>query len=53
MPEGKGLMLVILRYADEVRDVERYFESLTAEESRKQSPLAEELIEKQSGSFAP
>jgi DNA end-binding protein Ku len=29
-PHGKGLMLVILRYADEVRPAETYFEGITA-----------------------
>jgi hypothetical protein len=28
MPKDKGLMLVILRYADEARDRERFFDSL-------------------------
>jgi DNA end-binding protein Ku len=53
MPKGKGLMLTILRYADEVRDVERYFQSLGQEAKREAVALAEELIEKQTGPFEP
>jgi DNA end-binding protein Ku len=53
MPEGKGLMLVILRYADEVRDVERYFESIAGGAKPQTVALAKELIEKQSGPFEP
>jgi DNA end-binding protein Ku len=53
MPKEKGLMLVILRYADEVRDFERYFESLSTDAKPQAVKLAEELIEKQSGQFEP
>jgi DNA end-binding protein Ku len=53
MAQGKGLMLLILRYADEVRDVERYFEPLADEAKPQAVALARELIEKQSGSFEP
>jgi DNA end-binding protein Ku len=52
-PHGRGLMLSILRYANEVRDAEPYFEPLTAEPKADAVSLAVELIEKQSGRFEP
>lgn len=52
-PHGRGLMLSILRYANEVRDAEPYFETLTAEPKADAVSLAVELIEKQSGRFEP
>jgi DNA end-binding protein Ku len=53
MPRDKGLMLTVLRYADEVRDVERYFEDLDQEAQPQAITLARELIEKHSGPFEP
>jgi DNA end-binding protein Ku len=53
MPKGKGLMLTILRYADEVRDGERFFDSLGQQAQPQAVALAKELIEKQSGPFEP
>jgi DNA end-binding protein Ku len=53
MPKDKGLMLTILRYADEVRDVDRYFESLGKQARPQAIALAEDLIEKHSGPFEP
>jgi DNA end-binding protein Ku len=53
MPKGKGLMLTIIRYAHEVRDGERFFESLSQQAQPQAVALAEELIEKQSGTFEP
>ena len=53
MPHGKGLMLVILRYADEIRPAEPYFERITSEPQRDAVALATKLIEGTSGSFQP
>jgi DNA end-binding protein Ku len=53
MPSSNGLMLMILRYADEVRDVERYFEFLSTDAKPQAINLAEELIDKQSDPFEP
>jgi DNA end-binding protein Ku len=50
---GKGLLLSILRYANELRAHEPYFEGLTAEAKTDAVELAAELIEKQSGKFEP
>jgi DNA end-binding protein Ku len=50
---GKGLMLSILRYGDEVRTAEPYFERLTAKPSTEAVALASELIKRQSGRFEP
>jgi DNA end-binding protein Ku len=50
---GKGLLLSILRYANELRAHESYFESLTMEAKSDAVALAAELIEKQSGKFEP
>ena len=46
---GRGLMLSILRYANELRDPKAYFESIAAEPASDAVALAVELIEKQSG----
>jgi len=40
-----GLMLSILRYADELRDPKPYFENINAEPDREAVRLAKELIE--------
>ena len=52
-PHGKGLMLVILRYADEVRAAEPYFEGITAAPKADAVALATKLIEGTSGPFRP
>ena len=52
-PHGKGLMLVILRYADEVRAAEPYFEGITATPKADAVALATNLIEGTSGPFRP
>ena len=51
-PHDNGLMLVILRYAHEVREAEPYFERLTAEPKTEAIALAAELIELDRG-FRP
>jgi len=48
-----GLMLSILRYADELRDPKPYFESINTEPKREAVGLATELIESESGRFEP
>jgi len=48
-----GLMLSILRYADELRDPKPYFENINAEPDREAVRLAKELIETESGRFEP
>src|SRR5262245_29800609 len=51
---GKGLMLSILRYGNEVRDAEPYFERLTTKKLGAESvALAKELIKRMSGRFEP
>ena len=50
---GKGLMLVILRYAHELRDEKPYFDRVTAEPEKEAVALAAELIKRQSGKFEP
>jgi DNA end-binding protein Ku len=52
-PHGRCLMLVILRYADEVRAAEPYFEGITAEPKKEAVALATKLIEGTSGPFRP
>ena len=52
-PHGKGLMLMILRYADEVRDAEPYFERITSTPAADAVALATKLIEGTSGPFQP
>lgn len=52
-PLGRGLMLSILRYGNEVRQAEPYFDGITAEPAADAVALAVELIEKQSGRFEP
>src|SRR5262245_41716812 len=50
----KGLMLSILRYGNEVRDAEPYFERLTTKKPDTASvALAKELIKRMSGRFEP
>ena len=48
---GKGLMLSILRYAQELRDETPYFDRVKGEAEPEAVALAVELINKQSGKF--
>ena len=50
---GKGLMLSILRYGNEFRAAEPYFDKLTAKPTTESVALATELIERMSGRFEP
>jgi DNA end-binding protein Ku len=50
---GQGLMLSILRYGNEVRAAEPYFEGLTTKPDTEAVALASELITRQSGRFEP
>ncbi|MGA7546771.1 MAG: Ku protein [Methyloceanibacter sp.] len=50
---GRGLMLEILRYADEVRPAEPYFERIHAKPEADAVQLAKKLIEKETGPFEP
>jgi DNA end-binding protein Ku len=50
---GKGLMVSILRYGNEVRDAEPYFERLSAKPDTEGVALARELIKRMSGRFEP
>ena len=49
----KGLMLLILRYADELRKPEPYFDKIEAEPDADAVKLATDLIEQESGKFQP
>ncbi len=49
----KGLVLVILRYADELREPESYFDKFDAEPKADAVKLAVNLIEQRSGKFEP
>jgi DNA end-binding protein Ku len=49
----KGLMLVILRYEDELRKPEPYFDKLDTKVEANAVKLAVDLIEQQSGKFEP
>ena len=49
----RGLVLVILRYADELREPESYFDKLDAEPKADAVELAMNLIEERSGKFEP
>ena len=48
-----GLMLSILRYADELRDPKPYFDNINAELNKEAAGLAKELVEAESGKFEP
>jgi DNA end-binding protein Ku len=50
---GKGLMLSILRYGNEVRPAQSYFEGIAAEPKPDAVSLATELIKRMSGRFEP
>ena len=49
----KGLMLLILRYQDELRKPEPYFDKIEAKAETDAVKLAVDLIEQQSGKFEP
>ena len=49
----RGLVLVILRYADELRKPESYFDKLDAKPKAEAVELAVDLIEEHSGKFEP
>ena len=49
----KGLVLVILRYANELRKPETYFDKIDAKPKPDAVQLAVELVEKHSGKFEP
>jgi len=49
----KGLMLLILRYADELRKPEPYFDKIEAEPDAEAVKLAVGLIKQESGKFQP
>ena len=49
----KGLMLLILRYADELRKAEPYFNKIEAKADADAVKLATDLIEQESGKFQP
>src|SRR6185437_8302693 len=48
-----GLVLSILRYADELRDPKPYFENINAELNTEAVGLTKELVEAESGKFEP
>jgi DNA end-binding protein Ku len=50
---GKGLMLSILRYGNEIRPAKPYFEGLKSETKPNAVALAAELIKRLSGRFEP
>jgi non-homologous end joining protein Ku len=52
-PHKKGLVLVILRYADELRKPETYLEKIEAKPDVSAVKLAVDLIEQESGKFEP
>jgi DNA end-binding protein Ku len=49
----KGLMLLILRYADELRKPDSYFNKLTSETDTNAVKHATNLVEQESGKFEP
>jgi DNA end-binding protein Ku len=49
----KGLMLVILRYADELRKPEALFDNIEAKPDTNATKLAVDLIKQESGKFEP
>jgi DNA end-binding protein Ku len=53
MPQGKGLMVVILRYADELRQPDAYFEKLNEKVKDDAVKLAVNLIKDHAGKFEP
>ena len=53
MPQGKGLMVVILRYANELRQPDAYFEKLNEKVEDDAVKLAVNLIKDHAGKFEP
>ncbi len=51
--QGKGLVLMILRYADELKKLEPYFDKIDTKVEANAVKLAVDLIEQQSGKFEP
>jgi DNA end-binding protein Ku len=49
----KGLMLLILRYADELRKPDSYFDTIDAKADSDAVKLATNLVEQESGKFQP
>jgi DNA end-binding protein Ku len=49
----KGLMLVILRYAEELRKPEQFFDKMETKPDTKAVKLAVDLVEQESGKFEP
>ena len=53
-PRGKGIVLWTLRYGDEVRDEDTYFEAIGDEKADSEMmPLFEQLIKKQTKDWSP
>lgn len=53
-PRGKGIVLWTLRYGDEVRDEDSYFEGITDEKADSEMmPLVQKLIRKQTQDWSP
>ncbi|CAD7035317.1 Ku protein [Pseudorhizobium endolithicum] len=53
-PRGKGIVLSTLRYGDEVRDEDSYFEAIGDEKADPQMmPLVQQLIKKQKTDWSP
>ena len=53
-PRGKGIVLWTLRYGDEVRDEETYFEDIGDETADSDMmPLIQQLIKKQTPALEP
>jgi non-homologous end joining protein Ku len=50
---GRGLVLYILRYADELREPSHYFEGITTEPDPQAVKLAAQLIEHERARFEP
>jgi DNA end-binding protein Ku len=51
--QGRGLALFILRYADELRKPEPYFDKIESEPAADAVKLAVDLVKQQSGKFEP
>ena len=53
-PRGKGIVLWTLRYGDEVRDEDSYFEAIGDEQAEPEMmPLIQQLIKKQTKDWSP
>ena len=53
IPQGKGMVLVILRYGSEVRAAEPYFEHVSTEANSEAVSLATDLVKGMTGAFQP